>query len=229
MRRLQPLHAPTFLVDQYGGIRPARGLAEGCRQRPHLRRLDAVALEQDEAEWLLAGKKRLLFRRQGLLSTRRGTGAARKPIDGNSADDEKHSRGCPKCDRLGAQSWLQQHEFAVARDEIVDHLLVAIARRYPLAHQHTQILGKLGVGIVDGLVLTDHAAKLSGQVTGALLQLRVLQNLIGIDGEGWQGGEEKEEQQRKDPPLACRPSPPQGGRSLAAASSPDLGCESAAS
>ena len=48
------------------------------------------------------------------------------------------------------------------------------------------------------------------------LQHRIRQHLVGVDGKGRGGGKGKEKSEdcaRKErPPLACRPSPPQGGR-----------------
>jgi hypothetical protein len=49
MRRAQPLHPATLLIDQHGRIRPIDAGAQGLGQGAHLlRRLD-VSLEEDEA------------------------------------------------------------------------------------------------------------------------------------------------------------------------------------
>jgi hypothetical protein len=58
------------------------------------------------------------------------------------------------------QARLEEHELAVTRHEELDHLIVGIARGEPFAHQHAQILREWRVGIVDRLVLADHAAQL---------------------------------------------------------------------
>ena len=54
---------------------------------------------------------------------------------------------------------LEQHELAVARDQKIEHLPVAVAGVQPLAHQQAQVVRERRVGIVDRLVLADHAAQ----------------------------------------------------------------------
>ena len=75
----------------------------------------------------------------------------------------------------------EQHEFAVAGDQEVEHLGVAVAGLEPLAHQHPQVVRQRRVGIVDRLVLADHAAQFLGQRAGTGFQDRVRQHLLGLD------------------------------------------------
>ena len=53
----------------------------------------------------------------------------------------------------------QQHEIAVARADIGDDLVVAVAGGDALAHQHAQIVREVGLGILDRLVAADQAAQ----------------------------------------------------------------------
>src|SRR3546814_12709555 len=49
--------------------------------------------------------------------------------------------------------------------------------------QHAQLVGDLGVGGIDRLVLADDAADLGGEVAGALLQHRIVEHLAWLDSE----------------------------------------------
>ena len=42
---------------------------------------------------------------------------------------------------------LQQNEFAIAGDDIVEHFRVAVAGRQPFAHQNAQVVRQFGVGM----------------------------------------------------------------------------------
>ncbi len=46
----------------------------------------------------------------------------------------------PQQQRMQFEAWLEQHEFAVARHQKIEHLAVAVARLQPFAHQHAQIM-----------------------------------------------------------------------------------------
>src|SRR3546814_14141651 len=59
--------------------------------------------------------------------------------------------------------------------------------------QHAQLVGDLGVGGVDRLVLADDAADLGGEVAGALLQHRIVEHLAWLDSEC-----RRSQQQRQD-------------------------------
>ena len=77
----------------------------------------------------------------------------------------------------------QQHELAIARDDEIEHGVVAVTGHETLAHDEAQVLGERRVGIVDRLVLADEAAQLGRQAAGARLERGVLQHLVGLDGE----------------------------------------------
>jgi hypothetical protein len=47
-----------------------------------------------------------------------------------------------------------------------------------LAHQQTQVAGQIGIGIVDRLVLADHAAQLGGDRARPRSEHRIGQDLI---------------------------------------------------
>ena len=78
---------------------------------------------------------------------------------------------------------LQEHKFPVARHDVVDHLLVALALLELLPHEKPQVFGEWRVGIVDRLVLADKAAKPGRYLARSRLKSRVLELLQGIDGE----------------------------------------------
>ena len=72
-----------------------------------------------------------------------------------SADQEHRRRREPQDPGVPVEARQQQHEFAIAVDEVLPHLVVGVALRQPLAHQQPQIAGEIGIGIVDVLVLAD--------------------------------------------------------------------------
>ena len=95
------------------------------------------------------------FRRAGFAATalssaaidpqaRPGTGAAvRRRATRTSTmipPNSSSRRQAPKRRGVPGQPRLEQHEFAVARDEEIEHLRVAVAGFDPLAHQHAQIV-----------------------------------------------------------------------------------------
>ena len=73
--------------------------------------------------------------------------------------------------------------------------MVAVALLQPLAHDQAQVLGERRVGIVDRLVLADEAAQLRRDLPGAMLQGRILQHLVGLDGVGRAAAAEQGERQ----------------------------------
>jgi len=80
--------------------------------------------------------------------------AAHPSCDPQQAQNENKSGRGPKRDGSLGDSRLEQHELAVARDQVFAHLRVAVARLEPLAHQNAQVAGERRVGIVDRLILT---------------------------------------------------------------------------
>ena len=85
---------------------------------------------------------------------------------------------------MQSEARLEQHEFAITRDQEVDHLVIAVALLQALAHQNAQILRQRRVGIIDRLVLTDHAAQFFRQRARARLEHRVVQNFVRLHGPG---------------------------------------------
>ncbi len=85
--------------------------------------------------------------------------------------------------------------------------------RDALADEDADVAGERGVGIVDRLVLTDHAAKLGRQRPGARLERRVFHQFVRLHRERRPGAERKQkrEQRRNEAP---------GPHSAAAATAP---------
>ena len=108
-----------------------------------------------------------------------------------NARDQRERPGDPERQRVPGNLRLQQHEFAVARHDIADHLLVAVARHDAFSHQEAQVARQVGIGIVDRLVLADHAAQIGRKIPRPLLQLRIGKLLARIDGERRKGREEE--------------------------------------
>ena len=82
----------------------------------------------------------------------------RRRAPARAAGASQSSRGVP------AEPRLEQHELAVARDQEIEHLAVAVAGLQPLAHQEPQVARQRRIGIVDRLVLADHAAQFARQM-----------------------------------------------------------------
>ena len=79
--------------------------------------------------------------------------SARPPPISSSGGTSQSSMVC------ALEARLQQHELAIARDQEIDHLRVAVTGRDALAHQKAQVARQRRLGIVDRLVLADHAAQ----------------------------------------------------------------------
>ena len=80
------------------------------------------------------------------------------------------------------QPGLEQHELAIAGDDEIHDLLIAVAGLQPLAHQQPQVFGQGRVGIVDRLVLAHETAQALRDGPGAGLQRRIRQHLVGLHG-----------------------------------------------
>ena len=87
-------------------------------------------------------------------------------------------RPAPQQQRAHIQRRPQQYEIAVARADIGDDLRVAVAGRDALAHQQSQIVREIGLGILDRLIAADEAAQLLPDRPGPRFQRRVRQHLV---------------------------------------------------
>ena len=95
---------------------------------------------------------------------------------------------------LPLQPRLEQDEFAIAGDEKIDHLRIAVAGFDPLPHQNAQIVGERRLRLVDQFVLTDQAAQFLGDRAGARFEFRVRQHFVGLDGPDRERPDERDEQ-----------------------------------
>jgi hypothetical protein len=84
LRRTQPLHPSTFLVDQDRSIQPAYGPAEIINQGSNLRRRADIAFEQDQAPRRCGAQERPLVR--GDFQTRQT----------RDEGPHRHRRGLPR-------------------------------------------------------------------------------------------------------------------------------------
>ena len=102
--------------------------------------------------------------------------------EGQSAAKQHQRWDQPERERLTLEPRLQQHELAVARDQEIDHLWIAVAGRDALAHQQPKIARQWRLGIVDRLVLTDHAAQFPRQLPRARFLGGIGHHLVGQHG-----------------------------------------------
>jgi hypothetical protein len=110
------------------------------------------------------------------------------------AYDQDHERTDPQQRGAGLERRTVQHEVAIARDHIGDNLLVALALHDHLVGLLAQVLGKLGIGIGQILVLTDQAAQLGDELVVTRL---LLGRVEGVDFDD-RAGDTVEQQQHDE-------------------------------
>src|SRR5262249_25340827 len=120
------------------------------------------------AEW----GRRLLRYAAGSAEGKRG---AKHPQRQHRERPEPQEKG------LGLDRRPQQDEVAVAAHHELQHLAVAVAGAEALADQHAQVVGEIGVGVVDRLVLAHQAAQLAAESAGTRLQRGIGEALAGLD------------------------------------------------
>src|SRR5205809_350305 len=98
---------------------------------------------------------------------------------------------------MPVQPGLQQDELTIARYDEIDHLRVAIAGVEPFAHEQTQIARQRCLGIVDRLVLADHAAQFARDLAGASLERGIRKYLVYLDRMQRRRTEKHEHYQKK--------------------------------
>ena len=87
----------------------------------------------------------------------------------------------------------QQHEFAIACDQEIADRIVTVTGGNALADETPQILGELGIGSIDRLVLANEAAQFLGDLPGTRFKRRVGKPLGGIDCESRTGKGQKQD------------------------------------
>src|SRR5205807_8203858 len=95
------------------------------------------------------------------------------PHHAPSTDDHNRPRSNPQQRGMPLNTRPEQHELALTRDQKIDYLLVALTRLQSFAHEDTQIARERRIGIVDRLILADHAAQLLGESARACFQRSV--------------------------------------------------------
>ena len=142
-----------------------------ARLAPHFSVLD----ERQAREIRIEARNRLLAG---------GAAAAKEQHRHYQGKTGDRCRSQPQHQRRALEWRLQQHEIAVARDYEINHRRVAVAGDQPFADDDAEVLGQIGVGIVDGLVLAHQAAEPLGYFAGAHFKHRVGQYLFRVDGPG---------------------------------------------
>lgn len=113
---------------------------------------------------------------------------------------------------LGPERRGHQHEVAIAGDDEIEDLRVAVAGPDAVAHHHAKVARQFRVGIVDRLVLADHATKLFGNCAGAGFGFGVVQHLARVERGKARHGERQQKSERCEA-RAHRSIPPrQAGR-----------------
>src|ERR1700741_134613 len=74
--RREPLPPSAFLIDQHGGVVVSHRGTKAGDQGSYLRRVDDVALEQNEPPWTRIGEQGLLIGREHGCGTAADEGAA---------------------------------------------------------------------------------------------------------------------------------------------------------
>ena len=100
----------------------------------------------------------------------------------------------------GSNGGSSSTKIAVTRDDVVEHLAVAIAGRQQLAHQHAQIVGEIGVQLLDRLVLAYEAAQFPADRFGARLEHRIGEPLGGLERPGCRHPEHDQQRRRQQQP-----------------------------
>jgi hypothetical protein len=151
-----------------------------------------------------------LVRAQRRLAGITGSRRAAPPERSKCGERQEGERAEPQDERMEPEARLQEDELAVAVDEIVDDLIVAVAGHQAFAHQQAQVAGERRVGIVDRLVLAHEAADVDGYGAGPGLELGIAQHLVGLHGKARAGGERQERKDEQD--AAHRLTPRAGSR-----------------
>jgi hypothetical protein len=90
---------------------------------------------------------------------------------------------------------IEQDEFAIPGDEIIQHLLVRAPGTQALSYEQPQVFRKRRVGIVDGLILAHHAAQFARQCTRARFKRGIAQYFARLNGSGATGKKKSSRQQ----------------------------------
>jgi hypothetical protein len=137
-------------------------------------------------------------------SSIRRVGPAAAEIDQRAQRRERQQRRRPEPQRVGGglDRRAQQHELAIAIDDVLHRLLVAVARDQPLAQQHAQIMRQGRARIVDRFVLADQAAQLLADGARPRLERRIGQHLARLDRVRG-GSEGKKHEEKCEQAAAC--------------------------
>jgi hypothetical protein len=123
---------------------------------------------------------------------------------------------------MRAEHRAQEDELAVALHDVVAHLGIVVAGIDALAHEDAQVLGERRVGIVDRLVLADEAAQIGRYGPRPLLQHRIAQDLVRLDGLRARAGEQHENSDEGSAPHRAYSAGTGAGVDLARAGAPIL-------
>jgi hypothetical protein len=118
-----------------------------------------------------------------IFRSNRRIASAVKPNRHPNAAKQERARPQPQNHGLSLEWRVQQDIIPIAIDNILPRLDVAVARYETLTKQNPQIAGQIGIRIVDRLVLTDQTPKVPAQCAGSGLQLRILQDLVRLNGQ----------------------------------------------
>src|SRR5213080_1616955 len=137
---------------KHGPGHRAKPVSKGAQ--PGLRR-DVVLAVQQLVCAHLAG---IVRRRRAWSHGVRAAAQHRPPY--RAAAREQREGPEPQHPRDGLYRWFVEHEITVTCDEVGFDLPVALARERERAHLAPEIVGQIGIGIGEGLILAYEAAEL---------------------------------------------------------------------
>ncbi len=76
--------------------------------------------------------------------------------------------------------WLQENELTIAGYQEIEHLLIAVTSGKSFTNQQSEVACQRRFGIIDRLVLANHAAQLARQVPCPRFQRSVVQNFVRL-------------------------------------------------
>ena len=99
----------------------------------------------------------------------------------SAGPQDQQRRGQPEQVGHWREGRIEQHKDAVSSHDVVEDLLISIAGEEALSQQDAQIVGEVGVGFIDRLVLADKAAQLLAEGAGAPFERRIGEPLGRFD------------------------------------------------
>jgi hypothetical protein len=105
----------------------------------------------------------------------------------------------PQKKGLWGKSRPQQYEFAIAGNNEVDDVFLAVACFQPFSNKQAQIPGKRRIRIVDRLILAHQATQLCGNLPGRRLKHRIVKDFIRPNSASLRRGCDQQDENKRKP------------------------------